>query len=177
MQPNPALVAAHFDSILDRLNGADGDAIFSAMKANGTFFDPTLVGYEASIETAAPAVAERRKVAYEKMKIIAGRTARAGVRIIAGTDVLDRHGEMLMRELERLVDIGLTPRQALAAATVTAAEAALRPELGRVTVGSPASFIIIDANPLTDIRNLRRLSTVVLRGRVLGAEELARLRQ
>jgi len=122
-------------------------------------------------------VAALRKVAYAKMKLIAARAARAGVPVITGTDVLDRHGEMLLQELERLVEIGMTPREVLAAATVMSAEAAQRPELGRIAVGAPASFLILDANPLTDIRNVRALSTVVLRGRVLGAEELARLRQ
>ena len=177
IQPDPALVPVQFDDIFDRLNGSLGDSIFAAMKKNGTFFDPTLVGYASTFENAAPAVAERRRTAFAKMIVIAGRAAKAGVRILAGTDVLDRHGEMLLRELERLVGIGLTPQQALAAATVTAAEAALRPELGRVVVGAPASFIMLDANPLTDIRNIRALSGVVLRGRLLSAEELTRLRQ
>ena len=59
----------------------------------------------------------------------------------------------------------------------TSAEAAERPELGRVTVGAPASFVILEANPLADITNLRTISAVVLRKQVLGADELAKLRQ
>jgi hypothetical protein len=50
------------------------------MKANRTFFDPTLVGYEASFANATPGVAERRWVAYEKMKVIAVQAANAGCR-------------------------------------------------------------------------------------------------
>jgi len=177
IQPDARLIPAQFGDIGNRLDGALGDSIFAVLKRNHTFFDPTLIGYEATFATAAPAVAALRKVAYEKMKLIAARAARAGVPIITGTDVLDRHGEMLLQELERLVAIGMTPQQVLAAATVTSAEAAQRPEFGRIAVGAPASFLILDANPLTDIKNVRALSTVVLRGRVIGAEELARLRQ
>ena len=147
------------------------------MKANRTFFDPTLVGYEASFGNATASVAERRRVAYEKMKVIAARAARAGVPIITGTDVLDRHGDMLLLELERLVDIGLTAQQVLVAATVSSAEAAQRPELGRVMVGAPASFIIIDGNPLLDIKNRRAISAVVLRKQVRDANEFAKLRR
>jgi len=147
------------------------------MKANSTFFDPTLVGYEASIRNATPAVAERRRVAFEKMKVIAARAASVGVPIITGTDVLERHGDMLLLELERLVDIGLTAQQVLVAATLTSAQAAQRPELGRVMVGAPAAFIILDGNPLLDIKNLRAISAVVLRKQLLDADELAKLRR
>ena len=177
IQPEASLIPAQFDGIVSRLNGSLGESIFAAMKANRTFFDPTLVGYEASIGNAAPAVAERRKVAYEKMKGIAGQAARAGVPMVTGTDVLERHGEMLLQELERLVEIGLTARRVLAAATVTSADAAGRPELGRVTAGAPASFVILDANPLSDITNLRAISAVVLRKHVFGAGELEKLKR
>jgi imidazolonepropionase-like amidohydrolase len=177
IQPDARLIPAQFGDIANRLDGALGDSIFAVMKGNGTFFDPTLVGYEATFATAAPAVAALRRVAYEKMKLITARAARAGVPIITGTDVLEHHGEMLLQELERFVEIGMTPQQVLAAATVTSAGAAQRPALGRVAVGAPASFLILDANPLADIKNLRALATVVLRGRVIGAEELGRLRQ
>lgn len=177
IQPDPTPMPAQFDSIAIRLNSSLGDSIFAVMKANRTFFDPTLVGYEASFGKATPAVAERRRAAYEKMKVIAARAARAGVPIITGTDVLEQHGDMLLRELEQLVDIGLTPQQVLVAATLTSAEAAQRLELGRVMVGAPASFIILEANPLHDIKNLRSISAVVLGKEVLGANELAKLRR
>lgn len=177
IQPDPKRIPAEFDAIAKRLDGPLGDEIFAVMKANGTVFDPTLIGYESSFEQAAPNVAELRKAAYERMKPIAIRAARAGVPIVTGTDVLDRHGEMLLRELERLVEIGLTPREVLLAATATSAATAGRPELGRVAVGAPASFIVLDANPLEDIRNVRALSMVVLRGRVLQGEDLAALRR
>jgi imidazolonepropionase-like amidohydrolase len=170
-------MVAQFAAIAARLDGALGDSIFGAMRANGTFFDPTLIGYEASIEKAAPAVAALRKVAYEQMKRVAGRAARSGVKIVTGTDVLERHGEVLWLELERLVEIGMTPQQVLLAATVHSAAAAGRAELGAVTAGAPASFVLLDANPITDIRNVRTLSAVVLRGQYLDGAALTALRR
>ena len=46
-----------------------------------------------------------------------------------------------------------------------------------MAVGAPASFVILNANPLTDITNLRAISAVMSRGQVLGTDELAKLRQ
>lgn len=176
LQPDLRLTPELFASHAAALEGATGDAIFAAMRTAGTYFDPTLIGYEATIETASPDVAAARRSAYARMKAVAEKAAQRGVPIITGTDVLDRHGEMLLRELERLVEIGMTPRQALTAATVTAAAAAGRPEVGRLRAGGPASFLLVDANPLEDIRALRRLSAVMLHGRLLTADDLQALR-
>ena len=125
-QPDPARLSEQFADIADRLGGAYGDSIFAVLVHNGTFFDPTLVGYETSIARAASELAACRRAAFRRMKTLAAHAARSGVRLLAGTDVLERHGEMLLIELERLVEIGLTPQQALAAATTTAADAVQR---------------------------------------------------
>lgn len=177
LQPDLRLTPALFEDYATRLEGPLGDGIFAALAAHGTYFDPTLVGYEATIAAARPEQAAARRQAYTRMKTIAAKAARSGVPIVTGTDVLDRHGDMLLLELERLVEIGMTPRQVLTAATVTSAAAAQRPDLGRLRAGGPASFLLVDRNPLSDITALRRLSTVVLRGRVLDRTALAALRR
>jgi len=177
VEPDPQKMVVQFTAIAARLDGAFGDSIFTVMRNNGTYFDPTLIGYEASIDRAAPAVAAMRRVAYEQMKRIAARAARSGVKIVTGTDVLERQGEMLWLELERLVEIGMTPQQVLLAATATSAAAAGRPELGAVQTGAPASFVLLDTNPLTDIKNIRTISAVVLRGQLLDSAALAELRR
>jgi imidazolonepropionase-like amidohydrolase len=159
-----------------RIAGGKGDSIFATLKRNGTYFDPTLIYYENSIEKAAPDLAARRRVFYGYLKPLVGRASAAGVKILAGTDMIDRPGHWLLVELERLVESGLNTRQALQAATTTAAEAAGRPDLARVAPGATASLLILDADPLADIKNVRRLSMVVLRGRAIGAAELERLR-
>lgn len=177
LQPDLRMTPTLFDNFATRLEGALGDEIFAVLEAHGTYFDPTLVGYDATIDDTRPEQAAARRQAFARMKLIAAKAAFAGVPIVTGTDVLDRHGDMLLRELEALVAIGMTPQQVLTAATATSAAAAARPERGRIAVGAPASFLVLDASPLRDIANLRRLSAVVLGGRLLSAADLATLRQ
>jgi imidazolonepropionase-like amidohydrolase len=90
----------------------------------------------------------------------------AGVHYALGTDGgaipqgFDAHVE-----LELLVrDVGLTPSQAITVATKNAAEALHLADLGGVISGKVASFIVLDANPLDDITNTRRISKVYMRG-------------
>lgn len=167
--------AARIEEAVARLDGARLDEIAAALAAAGGYFDPTLIQYEENID-ARPEVAERRRALYGRLKQYVGRFHRAGVPILAGTDVLERFGEMEHLELERLVECGLTPREALAAATNTPARLMGRADLGRIAPGAEASFLILDADPIADIGNLRQLSGVVLRGQHLDATELAALR-
>lgn len=92
----------------------------------------------------------------------------AGGRILAGTDTPNPWlipGDALHLELERLVAAGMTPEQALASATVEAAAwFGDDDHLGTVTVGQRADLVILEANPLEDIRNVGTITGVVLRG-------------
>ncbi|GAA4866177.1 amidohydrolase family protein [Luteimonas vadosa] len=89
---------------------------------------------------------------------------RAGVRIMVGTDYLAA-GVDVHRELEQLVHAGLTPAEALRAATVTpAAYAGEASERGQVLRGMVADLVLLDADPLRDIRNTRRIRGVVFAG-------------
>ncbi len=91
---------------------------------------------------------------------------RAGVVILAGSDG-GKPGESLHQELELLVAAGLTPAQALRSATLDAAKYVGAASLGSVDVGNAADLVILDADPLEDIRNTRKISGVVLGGRYL----------
>ena len=74
------------------------------------------------------------------------------------------------REIELMVKAGLTPMQALVAATSGAARASrLDHDLGTLQVGKMADFVILSANPLTDIRNTRQIDSVWIGGRRLSA--------
>ncbi len=99
------------------------------------------------------------------------RMHRAGVPIGAGTDApiaLAIPGYSLHKELEILVIAGLTPREALAAATVQPARfLALDGEMGSIAPGMRADLVLLDANPLVDIRNTREIDRVIARGRVM----------
>lgn len=113
---------------------------------------------------------------FEHSKMLVGEMSRAGVKIIAGTDVLNPYcfpGFSLHDELQLLVESGLTPMQALQAATKNAAEFSNKLDvLGTVEEGKIADLVLLDANPLIDIRNTTMISTVILNGRVYGREML-----
>jgi len=100
----------------------------------------------------------------------------AGVPIGAGTDTpigFALPGDSLHTELERLVDAGLTPMDAIEAATVRPAEfLSLDAEMGSVEPGMRADLVLLNANPLDDIANTRSIDRVVSAGRVLLPEQL-----
>ena len=99
------------------------------------------------------------------------RMHRAGVPIGAGTDApiaLAIPGYSLHNELQILVAAGLTPREALAAATVQPAKfLGLDGEMGSIAPGMRADLVLLNANPLADIRNTRKIDRVIARGRVM----------
>ncbi len=87
-----------------------------------------------------------------------------GAPLMAGTDTPPL-GFALHRELEELVGAGLSPYEALEAATVNPARFLARgPGAGMVVEGSPADLVLLDGNPLEDIGNTRRIAGVVRRG-------------
>src|SRR5947208_11949231 len=85
----------------------------------------------------------------------------AGVRVTLGTDGNRPWGPH--EEMEDMVLAGMTPMQVIVAATRNSAEY-LRIDAGTLQAGKSADFIVLDANPLDDITNTRRISAVVLRG-------------
>ena len=113
---------------------------------------------------------------YHRASSIVGDMNRAGVRIIAGTDVLNPYcipGFSLHDELELLVEAGLTPMQALQAATRNAAEfSGLQDSLGTIEVGKIADLVLLEENPVTDIRNTTSIYTVIIAGQVLDRLKL-----
>ena len=103
-----------------------------------------------------------------------------GVKILAGTDagsVLVYPGFSLHEELAFLVDDGgLSPREALWSATVGPATfAKLDARVGRIARGMAADLVLLDADPLADIRNTRRIAAVVRDGRLYSRAELDRM--
>lgn len=99
----------------------------------------------------------------------------AGVRLLVGTDTPTPclvPGFSVRLELEDLVEAGLTPYQALRAATANAGEF-LGVESGKVVIGQRADLLLLRANPLTDIRNVSQLDGVILNGRWLPRGRLS----
>lgn len=99
---------------------------------------------------------------------LVGMAQRSGVGVLAGTDMAARivPGQSLHRELELLVESGLTPLEALRAATTNPARAFGRADLGAIEAGRTADFVLLRADPLDQISNVRAIEAVVARGRV-----------
>jgi imidazolonepropionase-like amidohydrolase len=98
----------------------------------------------------------------------------AGVTIVAGTDQAVP-GHSLHRELELYVAAGFTPLEAIQAATIVPARVMHRDkEVGTLEAGKRADVIVVDGDPLADIRNLRRTVEVVYGGRVYDTAKLWR---
>lgn len=92
---------------------------------------------------------------------------KAGARIVLGPDTgLPDHffGYAEQRELEAMAGAGMTPAQVIVAATSRSAEYLKQPRMGSLTTGNTADFIVLDANPLDDIRNTRRIAAVYFDG-------------
>jgi len=99
----------------------------------------------------------------------------AGIPIALGTDAgnpLTLHGASVFMELEAMQAAGLTPLEVLVAATRTGARALELDSTGTVTAGATADLVVLDADPLADIKNVRRIALVVRRGEVYTRREL-----
>jgi imidazolonepropionase-like amidohydrolase len=106
---------------------------------------------------------------FRKRQRLVGMLHQAGVRLLAGTDCFGLGKQLpglgLQNELALLVESGLTPLAALQAATVTAAEALDQSNnLGALEVGKLADIVVLEANPLENIANARRIRTVLKSG-------------
>ena len=113
---------------------------------------------------------------YEKYEYVVDRMQRAGVPILAGTDTGDPYtfpGYELHRELQLLVNAGLSPLQALRSATLTPAEFLDADEsLGSVSQGKMADLVLLDGDPLKDIHNTQKISAVIVGGKYLSRAKL-----
>jgi len=91
----------------------------------------------------------------------------AGARIALGTDSGTTVGWDTHQELTDMAAAGMTPAQVIVAATKTAAEVLKLDQLGTIAAGKSADFIVLDANPLDNIDNTRKIAKVYLRGKEL----------
>ena len=149
------------------------DDVIELMLKNGTYLVPTLSAAPAVIKQAEHdpnihswAVEHSHALMNDPNKGFS-KALRAGVRVAMGSDIFGgNHGDNAF-EIEVMVDSGMTPLQALVASTTSAADLlGIADQTGSLAVGKVADLIVVDGNPLDDVRVLRDLDrvTLVMRG-------------
>jgi imidazolonepropionase-like amidohydrolase len=99
----------------------------------------------------------------------------AGARVMLGPDTgLEDNffGYAEQKELQLMVEAGMTPAQVIIAATSAPAQYLGLNDRGILAAGRRADFLVLDANPLEDIRNTRRIATMYLAGNEVDREAL-----
>jgi imidazolonepropionase-like amidohydrolase len=121
-----------------------------------------------------------RRREFAKFQELTGKLHRAGVPLLVGTDAPEPQvtpGFSMHQELELLVESGLSPAEALRAATLNNATAlGEKDRLGSISAGKLADLVILTANPLEQIQNTRQIEVVVRSGKIgRPADLLARV--
>jgi len=113
------------------------------------------------------------KDGYRKVQQFLAAFVRAGGKIYSGTDTsaATSPGLSLHHEMELLVDAGLTPMQAIMTATKNSADLlALSGKIGTVEKGKLADMVVLDANPLENIQNTKKIYRVIKDGRIVDTK-------
>jgi len=121
-----------------------------------------------------------RKRFVEKELEVVNAMHRAGIPFLAGTDtppgVYLFPGFSLHEELQRFVAAGFTPLEALQTATLNPAKfLGMDDRLGTIEKGKLADLVLLDANPLDDIRNTQKIAAVIVNGRYLSRHDLDKM--
>lgn len=174
----PTLVLLQNDAFPTLENQAAGEA-------RGDYIpDGTMENWKKSraeqIKYVSPQDSEVRAQLLRKSMDVVAQMQKAGVKILAGTDSPAPYvfpGSGLHDELALLVRAGLTPMEALQAATRNPAEfLGTSKDSGTIAAGKYADLVLLDANPLEDIRNTQKIRAVFVRGRLLDSAALDNLR-
>jgi imidazolonepropionase-like amidohydrolase len=155
-----------------RLDGPEVRELLDLVRTKRPFVDPTLAVFERRA-SAPPRDADPRSHAvavsgFENMKRLALLVHRAGARLVMGghsSVPFAGRGEAPWRELELLVESGLTPLEAIQAATLNGARFLFRErDLGSLEAGKLADLIVVAGDPGSDISALRRVERVMVGG-------------
>jgi imidazolonepropionase-like amidohydrolase len=131
---------------------------------------PALLSNYRSIKNDTDAATARRRVVNSERMVKA--LFDAGVPIVAGTDGA-LPGYSVLRSIEMYVEAGMTPMQAIESATRVPAESmGIAKETGTIEVGKRADLLVLNSDPLADIKNIRTLRWVVANGRLMDPAKL-----
>lgn len=201
-----ALKGRKLPDAIRQFRAEDAEKLFARFVKNKTVVDPTLVAFRSIVESsdaslppdprsryvalslkrewqkiskpASPEDLAALKATFAELREVVRQMNRSGVTLVAGSDIAGPRvpGFSLHDELALLVEAGLTPMQALQAATLTPARVlGKEKELGSIETGKVADLILLDHDPLADIRNTQRIRAVVQNGKLLDRATLDRL--
>jgi imidazolonepropionase-like amidohydrolase len=145
------------------------DEAIRLFKAKGAYLVPTMLAPVAAIAQARggqlpPATVPKAEAAAAAMVASHRRAIAAGVKIAFGTDTgVSKHGENA-REFALMVQAGMTPAQAIRAATIAAADLLGRTDLGTLQAGKAADIVAVTGSPLTDVTRLEHVDFVMHKG-------------
>jgi imidazolonepropionase-like amidohydrolase len=131
--------------------------------------------FRSSFASRDPRALAASRATYAKMEQSVARLKAAGVTIVLGGDTgipNAWHGWAEHYELERMVAAGMSPAEVIVASTSAAARILKLDDMGTVAAGKRADYLVLDANPLENITNTRRISAVYLEGRPLDRAAL-----
>jgi len=156
-------IEAGVDSIEHGCYLADEPELLAMMAERGTFLTPTLLVYVYHRESPAPHVRRRARELHARHLESVQMALAAGVKLVAGTDAGGHGHPVNARELECLVEAGMSPMQALRAGTGRAAEClGWERQVGTIEPGRFADLVAVDGDPLRDITLLQRAARIKL---------------
>lgn len=148
------------------LNTPQAESLFKLIVDHGVVVSPTLAVFEK--QRGDKDTGENQVRGFKQMEAFVGLASKAGAKIVVGShsDVPHaKRGWAYQRELELLVESGLTPMQALVAGTMENARYfRIADRLGSVEAGKVADIILVEGDPLKNISNMRHIKRVMLNG-------------
>jgi imidazolonepropionase-like amidohydrolase len=168
-----AALEAGVDSV-EHASYLDADTI-RLFKAKGAYLVPTEIAPLAAVAQARagvlpPAVLPKAEAAVKALHASHKQAWAAGVKFAFGTDTgVSKHGDNAT-EFRQLVDLGMTPAQAIRSATVAAADLLGEAEVGTIEPGKRADLIAVTGSPLDDVTRLEHVGFVMHRGVVAKSE-------
>lgn len=147
-------------------HSARADSLLELMASRGVFLSPTLAVFER--RAGDPAVTDVQVRAFRNMVKFVGMAHKAGVPVVTGSHASVRYAERgwaYVRELELLIESGLTPMESIVAGTLQNARFfQIDDRLGSIEAGKLADLILIEGNLLEDFSSLHRVQRVMLNG-------------
>jgi imidazolonepropionase-like amidohydrolase len=150
-----------------------GDETLRLMKEKGVYFVPTIATVQDLIDPGGdyddPILQIRGRAMMPRVREVTSKAWKMGIKIVAGTDTgyLPRSNRRIPDEIVELANVGIPPMDAIKAATSLAAQClGVEKRTGSIRGGYEADFVVVDRNPLDDIRNVQDVLIVINNGRI-----------